>query len=71
MVSFKTPINVIRAIWIYRLSQDWSTPMTMGVEALYTKEYHYAYMLKFKGKGHLTWQDQGPITYAYPIYHMR
>ncbi len=42
-----------------------------GVEALYTKEYHYAYTLNFKGKGRLTWQDQGPITYTFPIYHMR
>lgn len=41
------------------------------VEVLYTKEYHYAYMLNFKGKGRLTWQDQGPISYTFPIYHMR
>lgn len=41
------------------------------VEVLYTKEYHYAYMLNFKGKGRLTWQDQGPIRYTFPIYHMR
>lgn len=36
------------------------------VEVLYTKEYHYAYMLNFKGKGRLTWQDQGPIAIPSP-----
>ena len=55
MRAFKTPTNIIRAIWIYQ----------------HTKDYSYDYTLNFGDKGRLTWQDRGPITYTLPIYSMR
>lgn len=44
---------------------------TCEVEACYTKDYGYDYTLNFGDKGRLTWRDQGPITYIFPIYSMR
>lgn len=41
------------------------------VEVHYTKDYCYDYTLNFGDKGKLTWQNQGPITYTFPIYSMR